>query len=108
MEKDSTAELQRGQAIDGISIHLSERLALVGFVDSDYAKDSDKEVEYMALTEAVKEAIWLRGLLEELGVELNTVAVNVIIRTRCTYRGIMFFMKGLSTSMCVITLSERS
>ncbi|GJS21091.1 hypothetical protein Tco_0449723 [Tanacetum coccineum] len=30
----------------------------------------------MALTEAVKEAIWLRGLLEELGVELNTVAVN--------------------------------
>nr|GFB90052.1 retrovirus-related Pol polyprotein from transposon TNT 1-94 [Tanacetum cinerariifolium] len=32
--------------------------------------------EYMALTEAVKEAIWLRGLLEELGVELNTVVVN--------------------------------
>ncbi|GKD61321.1 hypothetical protein Tco_1298830 [Tanacetum coccineum] len=30
----------------------------------------------MALTEAVKEAIWLRGLLEELGVELNSVAVN--------------------------------
>nr|GFA40962.1 retrovirus-related Pol polyprotein from transposon TNT 1-94 [Tanacetum cinerariifolium] len=30
----------------------------------------------MALTEAVKEAIWLRGLLEELGVELNTVEVN--------------------------------
>ncbi|GJW08872.1 retrotransposon protein, putative, ty1-copia subclass [Tanacetum coccineum] len=34
------------------------------------------EAEYMTLTEAVKEAIWLRGLLEELGVELNTVAVN--------------------------------
>nr|GEX13440.1 retrovirus-related Pol polyprotein from transposon TNT 1-94 [Tanacetum cinerariifolium] len=52
-----------------------------GFVDSDYAKDPDKcrsitEAEYMALTEAVKKAIWLRGLLEELGVELNTVAVN--------------------------------
>ncbi|GKD39222.1 hypothetical protein Tco_1259429 [Tanacetum coccineum] len=29
----------------------------------------------MALTEAVNEAIWLRGLLEELGIELNTVAV---------------------------------
>ncbi|GJX35750.1 retrotransposon protein, putative, ty1-copia subclass [Tanacetum coccineum] len=36
---------------------------VTGFVDSDYAKDPDK-------------AIWLRGLLEELGVELNTVAVN--------------------------------
>nr|GEY07578.1 retrotransposon protein, putative, Ty1-copia subclass [Tanacetum cinerariifolium] len=34
------------------------------------------ETEYMALTEAVKEAIWLRGLLKELGVELNRVTVN--------------------------------
>ncbi|GKE23553.1 hypothetical protein Tco_1435065 [Tanacetum coccineum] len=34
------------------------------------------KVEYMALTKAVKESIWLRGLLEDLGVELNTVAVN--------------------------------
>ncbi|GJU90611.1 retrovirus-related pol polyprotein from transposon TNT 1-94, partial [Tanacetum coccineum] len=80
---------------------------VTGFVDSDYAKDSDEgrsitgyaffvqgcvvswnatlqhvvalsntEAEYMALTEAVKEAIWLRGLLEELGVELNIVAIN--------------------------------
>ncbi|GJX83329.1 retrotransposon protein, putative, ty1-copia subclass [Tanacetum coccineum] len=37
---------------------------------------STTKADYMALTEAVKEAIWLRGLLEELGVELNTVAVN--------------------------------
>nr|GEY46752.1 retrovirus-related Pol polyprotein from transposon TNT 1-94 [Tanacetum cinerariifolium] len=37
---------------------------------------STTEAGYMALTEAVNEAIWLRGLLEELGVELNTVAVN--------------------------------
>nr|GEX87323.1 hypothetical protein [Tanacetum cinerariifolium] len=37
---------------------------------------STTEVEYMALTEAVKETIWLSGLLEELGVKLNTVTVN--------------------------------
>ncbi|GJV41329.1 hypothetical protein Tco_1419769, partial [Tanacetum coccineum] len=37
---------------------------------------STAEAEYMALTEAVKEAIWLRGLFKELGVELNKVAVN--------------------------------
>ncbi|GKD22671.1 hypothetical protein Tco_1224374 [Tanacetum coccineum] len=37
---------------------------------------STTEAEYMDLTEIVKEAIWLKGLLEELGVELNTVAVN--------------------------------
>nr|GEV75054.1 putative ATP-dependent RNA helicase DHX37 [Tanacetum cinerariifolium] len=34
---------------------------------------STTETEYMALMEAVKEAIWLRGLLKELDVELNTV-----------------------------------
>nr|GEV03766.1 retrovirus-related Pol polyprotein from transposon TNT 1-94 [Tanacetum cinerariifolium] len=37
---------------------------------------STTEAGYMPFTEAVKEAIWLRGLLEELGVELNTVAIN--------------------------------
>ncbi|GJS08988.1 retrotransposon protein, putative, ty1-copia subclass [Tanacetum coccineum] len=80
---------------------------VTGFVDLDYAKNSDKvrsitsytflvqgcvvswkatlqhvvalsttEAEYMAFTEAVNEAIWLRGLLEEFGVKLNTVVVN--------------------------------
>ncbi|GKC59912.1 retrovirus-related pol polyprotein from transposon TNT 1-94 [Tanacetum coccineum] len=47
-----------------------------GFVDADYAKDPDKEAEYMALTEAVKESIWLKGLLIELGVNLKSVVVN--------------------------------
>nr|GEV95376.1 retrotransposon protein, putative, Ty1-copia subclass [Tanacetum cinerariifolium] len=37
---------------------------------------STTEAEYMSLMEAVKEAIWLKGLLEELGVELNRVTVN--------------------------------
>nr|GEY43371.1 retrovirus-related Pol polyprotein from transposon TNT 1-94 [Tanacetum cinerariifolium] len=37
---------------------------------------STTEAEYMALTEAVKEAIWLRGLLKELGVEFNTMTIN--------------------------------
>nr|GEY13263.1 copia LTR rider [Tanacetum cinerariifolium] len=54
---------------------------VTGFVDSDYAKDPDKE--------AVKEAIWLRGLLEELGVELNKVTFNCDNQARFTYRGII-------------------
>nr|GEV68003.1 leucine-rich repeat-containing protein [Tanacetum cinerariifolium] len=49
---------------------------VTGFVDSVYAKDSDKEAEYMDLMEAVKEANLLRGLLEELGMELNTATIN--------------------------------
>ncbi|GJY54523.1 retrovirus-related pol polyprotein from transposon TNT 1-94 [Tanacetum coccineum] len=54
-----------------------------GFVDADYAKDPNKgrsitgyEAEYMALTEAIKENIWLKGLLIELGVNLRSVVVN--------------------------------
>ncbi|GJW72033.1 ribonuclease H-like domain-containing protein [Tanacetum coccineum] len=50
---------------------------VTGFVDSNYAKDPDKEAKHMALIEAVKEAIWLRGLLEELGVKLNTTVLEV-------------------------------
>ncbi|GJZ35815.1 retrovirus-related pol polyprotein from transposon TNT 1-94 [Tanacetum coccineum] len=37
---------------------------------------STTEAEYMALTEAVKESIWLKGLLIELGVNLRSVVVN--------------------------------
>ncbi|GJW65124.1 hypothetical protein Tco_0117008 [Tanacetum coccineum] len=37
---------------------------------------STTEVEYMALTEAVKEAIWLRGVLEELGVGIKHINVR--------------------------------
>nr|GEX87090.1 zinc knuckle CX2CX4HX4C [Tanacetum cinerariifolium] len=48
---------------------------VTGFVNSDYAKDPDKETKHMALKEAVEEAIWLKGLLEELGVELNTIGI---------------------------------
>ncbi|GKC40176.1 hypothetical protein Tco_1052560 [Tanacetum coccineum] len=51
------------------------------FVDADYAKDPDKgrsitEAEYMALTKAVKESIWLKGLLIELGVNLSREIVE--------------------------------
>ena len=36
---------------------------------------STTEVEYMAITEAVKEAIWLQGLLRELGIEQEGITV---------------------------------
>ncbi|KAH9667833.1 hypothetical protein KPL70_021191 [Citrus sinensis] len=37
---------------------------------------STTEAEYIALTEAVKEAIWLKGLVTELGLEQESVIVN--------------------------------
>ncbi|KAH9695613.1 hypothetical protein KPL71_022838 [Citrus sinensis] len=37
---------------------------------------STTEAEYIALTEAVKEALWLKGLVTELGLEQESVTVN--------------------------------
>ena len=37
---------------------------------------STTEAEYMALVEAVKEGIWLRGLAEELGFKQDTVEIS--------------------------------
>ena len=36
---------------------------------------STTKAEYMAITEAVKEAIWLQGLLDDLGVGQKQVTV---------------------------------
>ena len=85
----------------GLAFEQDESLdqCIVGYCDSDYAGDLDKQrsttsylftlaktpvswkstlqstvalsttkAEYMAITEAVKEAIWLHGLLKDLGV----------------------------------------
>ncbi|XP_042019082.1 secreted RxLR effector protein 161-like [Salvia splendens] len=37
---------------------------------------STTEAEYMAMTEAVKEAIWLKGILEDFGEKQDTVEIN--------------------------------
>ncbi|GJR41051.1 reverse transcriptase domain-containing protein, partial [Tanacetum coccineum] len=52
---------------------------VIGFVDSDYTKDPDKGesiTSYAFLVHGCVESIWIKGLLKELGVDLNTVAVN--------------------------------
>nr|GEX34401.1 hypothetical protein [Tanacetum cinerariifolium] len=53
--------------------NLGKHVDVDGFVDAVYAKDHDKEAEYMALTKAIKEIIWLKGLLIELGVNLGEI-----------------------------------
>ncbi|KAG8481510.1 hypothetical protein CXB51_026364 [Gossypium anomalum] len=52
---------------------------VIGYVDADFAGDLDRRrsftAEYMAITEAGKEAIWLKGLFSELNedLQINTV-----------------------------------
>ena len=37
---------------------------------------STMEAEYMAMTEAMKEAIWLQGLLDDLGIDQDLLKIN--------------------------------
>ena len=37
---------------------------------------STTEVEYMVMTEAMKKAIWLQGLLDDLGIEHDLLKIN--------------------------------
>ncbi|KAE8720956.1 hypothetical protein F3Y22_tig00017808pilonHSYRG00163 [Hibiscus syriacus] len=54
-----------------VGVDKQDGQCVVGYCDSDYA-----EAEYMAVTEAVKEAIWLQGLLGELGMEQKHIKVH--------------------------------
>ncbi|KAL4304503.1 hypothetical protein GQ457_10G014750 [Hibiscus cannabinus] len=49
---------------------------VVGYVDSDYVALSTTEAEYMAVVEAAKEALWLIGLVKELGLEQGGVQLH--------------------------------
>ncbi|GJX23323.1 retrotransposon protein, putative, ty1-copia subclass [Tanacetum coccineum] len=87
---------------------VSRFLANPGFVDSDYAKDPDKEAEYMALTKAVKEAIWLRGLLDELGIEVLEAKTVKVLKVGTEYNAADALTKvvlGRKLQHCLALLS---
>ncbi|GJX45582.1 retrotransposon protein, putative, ty1-copia subclass [Tanacetum coccineum] len=75
-DSDYAKDSDKGRSITGYSFLVQRCVINWKVMLQHVVALSTTEAEYMALTEAVKEAIWLRGLLEELGVELNTVAVN--------------------------------
>ena len=51
---------------------------------------STTEAEYMAMTEAMKEATWLQGLIDDLGVEQDLLKIN------CDSMSTICWPKGLS------------
>uniref|UniRef100_A0A2N9G064 Uncharacterized protein n=1 Tax=Fagus sylvatica TaxID=28930 RepID=A0A2N9G064_FAGSY len=55
--------------------------SVIGYVDADYAGDVDDrrsttEAEYMAVAEAAKEALWLKGLVKEFGLNQSRVQMH--------------------------------
>ncbi|KAG8478386.1 hypothetical protein CXB51_028195 [Gossypium anomalum] len=73
--------LQFGRTEDGV----------IGYVDADFAGDLDRRRsltdEYMAITEACKEAIWLKGLFTELNEDLQISTVF------CDSQSVIFLTK---------------
>ncbi|GKC26000.1 hypothetical protein Tco_1028150 [Tanacetum coccineum] len=76
VDSDYAKDLDKGMSITGYAFLVQGCVVSWKATLQHVVALSNTETEYMALTEAMKEAIWLRGLLEELGVELNTAAVN--------------------------------
>ena len=61
---------------------------------------STTEAEYMAATQACKEAIWMQRLMEELGHKHQQITVycdSQRLRVPCTLQGIQLFIQGRNT-----------
>ncbi|GKA12505.1 hypothetical protein Tco_0692051 [Tanacetum coccineum] len=76
VDSDYAKDLDKGRSITGYAFLVQGCVVRWKATLQHVAALSTTEAEYIALTEVVKEDILLRGLLKELGVELNTVAVN--------------------------------
>lgn len=57
------------------------------------------KIEYMAVPEAAKEALWLRGLVKELGVQQGGVQLHCDSRVLCTWQRTRCIVQGPSISM---------
>jgi len=67
------------------------------------------EAEYMALTEATKEAVWMRGLLKELGLEgFDSVTIRMDNQGPIAWLRTQNSMLERSTSTYVTTTLEKS
>nr|GEY54070.1 hypothetical protein [Tanacetum cinerariifolium] len=76
VDSDFAKDPDKGRSITGYTFLVQGYVVSWKATLQHMAPLSTTEAEYMAHTEAVKEAIWLKGLLEELGLKLNTMAVN--------------------------------
>ncbi|PON41342.1 hypothetical protein PanWU01x14_290110 [Parasponia andersonii] len=55
------------------------------------------EAEYISITEAIKEALWLKGIIGELGIHQSDVAVHCDNQSTIHLLNIYCFMRGLNT-----------
>ncbi|GJR94831.1 retrovirus-related pol polyprotein from transposon TNT 1-94 [Tanacetum coccineum] len=76
MDADYAKDPDKGRSITGYVFMVHDCVVSWKATLQHVVALSTTEVEYMTLTEAVKESIWRKGLLIELGVNLMLVIVN--------------------------------
>lgn len=64
---------------------------------------STTDVEYVAVTEATKEMIWLQSFLEELGYKYEKMCCIVTVLVVFIWQRILFIMLRQSIYRCYIT-----
>ena len=76
VDSDYAADKERRRSITGIVFTMCESAISWKSSLQSVVALSTTEAEYIALTEAVKEAIWLRGLVSKLGFKQEVVKVS--------------------------------
>ncbi|KAH9733862.1 Integrase catalytic domain-containing protein [Citrus sinensis] len=76
VDSDFAGDLDRRRSVTGLVFTLCGGAVSWKSTLQSVVALSTTEAEYIALTVAVKEAIWLKGLVTELGLEQESVTVN--------------------------------
>ncbi|KAH9782190.1 Integrase catalytic domain-containing protein [Citrus sinensis] len=76
VDSDFTGDNDRGRSLTGYLFMLNGCIISWKASLQHVVALSTTEAEYTATTEAVKEALWLKGMIEELGVSQKTVEVH--------------------------------
>ena len=76
VDSDFAGDLDRRRSVTGLVFTLCGGAVSWKSTLQSVVALSTTEAEYIALTEAVKEALWLKGLVTELGLEQESVTVN--------------------------------
>ena len=67
---------------------------------------STTQAEYIIHVEGVKESIWLKGMIGELGIAQECVKIHLIVKVSSTWKIIKCIIRGQSTLTFVCTLLE--
>ena len=74
-DSDFSGDLDKRKSLIGYCFTLFENIVSWKSVLQSVVALSTTKAEFMALTEATKEALWLKGLAEELGIEQATIPI---------------------------------